>query len=400
MTLGSAAMSLETVRRRRAHRPRSRVGVVALGGVGGSSRVAFQVARGLAEEGHHAVLLSRAEARCSSAETHGVRLRETLVPRAPRAATTEWVASLAGSLVDAVREDDLCILNVHYGAGMAAAAVEARRRLATQGRYVRVCVTLHGTDVTRFGRDPVQGPALARALRGCDEVTAVSHWLADEAVRVLGLGRRPTVIENGVDTELFRPRERAYRAGRPVLCHASSFRAVKRPLDAIAVLEHLRRDGIDAALWMVGDGPLRDEAVAHARALGPAVRFVPTLPHADLAALLAEVDLSVVTSASESFGLFALESMACGVPVLGTRCGGLEEVLAADPSGELQATMTAGVGEVQQLARHAAAALSDPRTYARLRRRALFVGQTAFPRARQVRSYASVMQRLTRDIAA
>lgn len=396
----AASRPLDTTEPRPRPRSRLRAGVLALGGLGGSSRVACQVAQGLAEQGHHAVLLSSPGAWWCD---HGGPDPSTLglpVPRSPRAASPQWVEPLTDSLVAAAREHELSVLSVHYGVGLAEAAIEARRRLALDGHHLRVCTTLHGTDVTRFGTHPQQGPALVHALRQCDEVTAVSGWLADQAVHAMGLPRRPTVIANGVDTALFRPRSRYEGSARLVLCHASNFRAVKRPLDAIAVLERLRHGGLDAELWMIGDGPLRDEARARARALDGAVRFLPATSPATLAALLANVDLSLVTSASESFGLFALESMASGVPVLGTRCGGLQEVFAADTSGELSTALLAEVGDIDELASRAAAVLRDTSCYVQLRRRALAVGRSAFPRDQQLRAYAEVLQRLTRELAA
>lgn len=379
--------------------PRLRVGVVALGGLGGSSRVACQLALGLRDRGHHAVLLSSARAWWCGSSSPAVPTVGLPVPHAPRASHRSWVGPLATSLLDAVIEHDLHVLSVHYGVGLAAAAIEARRQLAARGRRLRVCVTLHGTDVTRFGAHADQGAELLDVLRQCDEVTAVSGWLADRAQRVVGLSRRPVVIANGVDTELFRPRPRQPGPHRPVLCHASNFRAVKRPLDAIAVLERLRERGLDAELWMVGDGPLREDARDRARPLGDAVRFLPPTSPRTLARLLSSIDLSLVTSASESFGLFALESMASGVPVLGTRCGGLEEVFEADRTGELGRMLLAPVGDVDQLAARADAVLRDPSRLVELRRRALTVGRTAFPREAQLGAYTEVLSRLGPEAA-
>lgn len=377
-----------------------RVGVVALGGLGGSSRVACELARGLAERGHATWLLSSPHPWWHPDAPAGVDLVALPIPREPRPHEPAWVEPLTDALVRAVLAYDLQVLSVHYGVGMAAAAVEARRRLARRGRALRVCATLHGTDVTSFGEDPQQGRALARALRACDAVTAVSAWLADAAQRTLGLPVRPEVIANGVDTELFHPADEALPCDppggpreRPVLCHASNFRPIKRPLDAIEILARLHRGGIAAELVMVGDGPLRAACREHADALGlhPHVRFVPPASPAALAELLRTVDLSLVTSESESFGLFALESMASGVPVLGTRCGGLQEVLAADRSGELAHALLADVGDVDALARLAAAALASPSQLQRLRHRALALGRTAFPRKRQVLAFADVL---------
>jgi N-acetyl-alpha-D-glucosaminyl L-malate synthase BshA len=376
-----------------------RVGVLALGGLGGSSRVACELARGLADRGHCVCVLSSPQPWWQPETPAGVRLLALPIPREPRPHDSAWVEPLVHALVQAVLAHELEVLSVHYGVGLAAAAVEARRRLARHGRALRVCVTLHGTDVTGYGEDPEQRPMLARALRACDAVTAVSGWLADRAERTLGLRARPAVIANAVDTELFHPADVAEprgRASRPRLCHASNFRPVKRPLDAIEVLARLRREGVDAELVMVGDGPLRIAAHARATELGldALVQFLPPAAPAALAGLLRTVDLSLVTSESESFGLFALESMASGVPVLGTRCGGLQEVLAADCSGELSRALLADVGDVDELARLAAVALAVRPRLHRLRRRALALGRTAFPREQQLHAFADVLARL------
>jgi L-malate glycosyltransferase len=374
-----------------------RVGVLALGGLGGSSRVACDLARGLAEGGHVACVLTSPQPWWQPHEVPGVGHVPLPVPREPRPHEAAWVERLADALVGAVLAHDLQVLSVHYGVGLAAAAVAARQRLARHGRMLRVCATLHGTDVTGFGEDPAQRPALVRALRACDAITAVSGWLADQAQRALALPTRPLVITNGVDTELFHPRGRPEpHPARPVLCHASNFRPVKRPLDAIEVLARLRREGIDAELVMVGDGPLRPaaRAHAHARGLDASVRFLPPCSPAALAELLRGVDLSLVTSETESFGLFALESMASGVPVLGTRCGGLQEVLAADGSGELERALLADVADVDELARLAFSALATPPLLHALRHRALALGRNAFPRHRQVLAFADVLGRL------
>jgi N-acetyl-alpha-D-glucosaminyl L-malate synthase BshA len=407
------ATALAPTRPRSASEPPPRVGVLALGGLGGSSRVACDLARGLAEHGHAVYLLSSPQPWWQPEAPAGVGLVSLPIPREPRPHDAAWVEPLAQALVQAVLAHDLEVLSVHYGVGLAAAAVEARRRLACRGRAPRVCVTLHGTDVTDFGEDPEQGPVLARALRACDAVTAVSGWLADRAQRTLGLRAQPQVIANAVDTTLFHPADEAVVRGppgalpaavpkalgrsgeRPRLCHASNFRPVKRPLDALEVLARLRRDGIDAELVMVGDGPLRAAAHERTAALGLAacVRFMPPASPAALAGLLRTVDLSIVTSESESFGLFALESMASGVPVLGTRCGGLQEVLAADRSGKLSRMLLADVGDVDELARLAAAALTVPSRLHRLRRRALALGRTAFPREQQLHAFAHVLAR-------
>jgi len=374
-----------------------RVGMVALGGLGGSSRVACQLARGLLEQGHVVSMLSSPDPWWCPESSAPVDVVALPVPREPIPAHAAWVEPLAAALVDQVCARDIEVLSVHYAVGLAAAAVEARRRLRARGHVLRVCASLHGTDVTHWGVHPQQGPALARALRQCDAVTAVSRWLADRAFDDLDLAVRPEVVANAVDTELFRPDPIRSFSPRPRLCHASNFRPVKRPLDAIEVLDRMHHHGLDAELLMVGDGPLRPAAIqlAHDKGLDARVRFHDPVSPPQLAALLRTADLSLVTSASESFGLFALESMASGTPVLGTRCGGLEEVFAVDPTGELPAALLAAVGDVDDLARRAATVLQTPGLMARLRSHGLRVGRRAFPRDRQLSIFTRVLDRIT-----
>lgn len=387
---------LDPVRTRRTAR-RPTIGVLGLGGLGGSSRVACQLAHGMADEGRSVWMLSSADPWWRAQAGSAVGFVPLSVPREPIPAAAGWVDRLATELVDTVIDRGIRILSVHYGVGLVAAAVEARGRLRSRGITVDVCATLHGTDVTHWGHDPEQGPALARALRACDAVTAVSGWLADQAHRALGLPCRPHVIPNGVDTALFHPAPVACVNPRPVLCHASNMRPVKRPLDAIETLGRLRDQGIDAELMMVGDGPLRAAARerTEALALDDRVDFVPPVSPPQLARMLRSVDLSLVTSTSESFGLFALESMASGVPVLSTRCGGLQEVFDADPSGELSAALLADIGDTADLARRAAAFLGDPTARRRLGQRAQAVGRHRFPRARQLAGFETMFGRLT-----
>lgn len=398
MMLGSALYSsLPLVTPSAGRHSPLRVGMVALGGLGGSSRVACELARGMASQGHAISMLSSADPWWGSQSISDVGVAALPIPREPTPAHTAWVEPLADALVERVRAEDLEILSVHYAVGLAEAAIEARRRLRAHGHALRVCATLHGTDVTQWGVHPEQGPALARVLRRCDAVTAVSGWLADRAFDDLGLSTRPEVIVNTVDTELFRPDSVRPTPSRPLLCHASNFRPVKRPLDAIEILDRMRDRGLDAELLMVGDGPLRPAAqqLARDKGLSTRVRFVDPISPSQLATLLGTADLSLVTSTSESFGLFALESMACGTPVLATRCGGLEEVFEADPTGELTATLLAPVGDVDDLACRAIAALRIPGMLTRLRSRSLWVGRRAFPRDRQLQTFARVFRRIT-----
>ncbi|MEM6294538.1 MAG: glycosyltransferase [Myxococcota bacterium] len=366
-----------------------RVGFLALGGLGGSSKVAWTLAHGLRGRGHDAFVLSHPEAVWRDAARSAVPLRAVRAPLEPVAAEDAWVNALSDDLLELLRCQSIDVLSVHYGCGLAEAALDARDRAGT-GDRPRVCVTLHGTDVSRIALAPAQHDRLRAALLRADAVTAVSPWLADRAVDVLGLPKRPRVVPNGVDVARFHPADAPAVDG--VVCHVSNFRPVKRPLDAVEVFARLHAAGQARALWMVGDGPLRAAAQARAIELGieAAVLFTGPLAPQALAERLRAASVVLVTSQTESFSLVALEAMACGALPVASRCDGLRDLLTHDPV--LAEHCLAPVGDLEAFAARAGALLESPELAAPLRTRGISLAQTQFPRGEQLDRYASLFR--------
>jgi L-malate glycosyltransferase len=365
-----------------------RLGIVSLGGLGGSGRVAWDIARGLAGAGHHVVRLTSAAPHWGADPRGVVTSSSRHLPSTPTSARTEWVTALARDICEATLEHGLEALSVHYGIGLVEAAVEARRSLP-EGTRLRIYATLHGTDVETARADPEQRTRLAESLEQCDGVTAVSNWLADEALEILKLRERPRVIGNAVDTDLFHPPEHV--VGLPLrLVHASNFRAVKRPLDCIEVLARLRERGIDIRLLMTGEGPLRGSAQRHAERLGvsPHVDFSPPVDRPTLAEQLRRAHVCLVTSETESFGLVALEAMASGVPFVGTRCGGLRELVASIDDAARD-DLLAEPGDIEGLADRVQRLLLDGEAYDCIRRRCLRAA-SEYERTGQLAAYAEL----------
>jgi N-acetyl-alpha-D-glucosaminyl L-malate synthase BshA len=257
-------------------------------------------------------------------------------------------------MADVAEHHGLEVMHAHYAIPHASAALLAR--LALEGR-MKVVTTLHGTDITVVGSDPSYLSMVKLAIRESDAVTAVSRYLKEETIRTFGVGEHIHVIPNFVEPpDPATPDCRAWLCAdqEVVLTHISNFRPVKRVLDVMKVFERVQAR-IPAKLVMVGDGPDRNEAEAYAREKGfeSKVRF--TGKQLDIGAVLACSDLFLLPSATESFGLAALEAMAWGVPVIASNLGGIPEVIRQGVDGFLE-----DLGDVDAMAARALELLTDP----------------------------------------
>jgi N-acetyl-alpha-D-glucosaminyl L-malate synthase BshA len=263
----------------------------------------------------------------------------TLLPpakgRLPVALHIDWSndeqAEFRSLVAGVARSERLQILHAHYAVPFAHIAASLARNLGDSGPVT--VATLHGTDVSIHGREPAQRRLLSESLRALAAVTTVSHDHARLAHHLFALREPPLVIPNFIDITRFKPKQSRHR-GRPRIVHVSNFRGVKDPRSLAHVFLAVR-ERIDAELWLVGDGPslppLR-EMLSGARAEG-AVRFFGATT--DVATILREADLLLMTSVVESFCVAAAEAMACGIPVVATRVGGLAEVVSDGATGHL-----------------------------------------------------------------
>jgi N-acetyl-alpha-D-glucosaminyl L-malate synthase BshA len=255
-------------------------------------------------------------------------------------------------------ERSLDVVHVHYAVPHALCAYLAKKMCATCG--TKIVTTLHGTDITILGRDPAYRDVIRFGLRESDAVISVSAWLEQQTRETFAYDGPIHVVPNFVDQERFRPRgdlalrqDLAGGEDRPLLVHMSNFRALKRTRDTVDVLRRLD-PAHGAILVLVGDGPdltlVRDDATRYG--LADRVRFLGEID--DVESVMAAADVALFPSESESFGLAALEAMACGVPVVAARVGGLPEVV-DEATGFLHP-----VGDTAAMAHSVDALLADP----------------------------------------
>jgi N-acetyl-alpha-D-glucosaminyl L-malate synthase BshA len=336
------------------------VGMVCFASVGGSGTVAVELAHALEARGHRVTVI--AEGR-----PHRLRVEAAFVPvepaRHPLFEHPPYSLALASAIVATTRARPLDVVHLHYAVPHAASATLVRHALGASSPAL--IVTVHGTDVTTFGTEDAYGSVIGACLRSLDAVTAPSRFLEARAAALLGVS--PTVVPNFVDPAVFRPeaarpeRIDALFGGAPrpalTLAHVSSFRPVKAATALVPLMRALVRDVPGGArMVLIGDGPERARVEADARAAGvaDALRFVaPIDAPEELAAWVAACDLFVLPSETESFGLAALEALACGVPVVARRVGGIPEVVRDAETGTL-------VGEVGELGAAIASLAASP----------------------------------------
>ncbi len=312
-----------------------RIGISCYSTFGGSGVVATEIGKALAARGHEVHLLSPSVPPRLLGFEDRVWFHEVTASPYPLFETEPFSIALASKMADVAINHGIEIMHAHYAIPHASAALLAR--MATDGK-LKVVTTLHGTDITVVGSDPSYLPMVKLAIRASDAVTAVSEYLRDETYRIFQVDRPIDVIYNFISPpSVDHPDCRSWLApcGSPILVHISNFRPVKRVLDVMKIFEKVRQKH-PARLVMVGDGPDRPEAEAYARQheFYNEVRF--TGKQLDISTVLTCSDIFLLPSATESFGLAALEAMVHRVPVIASRVGGLPEVIRHGKDGYLE----------------------------------------------------------------
>ena len=343
-----------------------KIGITCYPTYGGSGAVATELGIELAERGHEVHFVSYAQPFRLTGFHDRLFYHEVDVHTYPLFEYPPYSLSLAVQLHAVAKQHDLDIIHAHYAIPHATAAWTAREMLRVEGRDLPIVTTLHGTDITLVGQDPSFRTITKFSLERSDGLTAVSQYLRDETYRAFECPKCDIrVIPNFVDPDVYdRTRYECSSTafaphGEKILMHVSNFRRVKRVDDVVRVFGRVR-ERIGAQLVLIGDGPDRPLAQETAEQLGLAedVLFLGKLD--SVAELLSRADVLLLPSEQESFGLVALEAMACGAPVIGTSGSGLTEVVDDGRTGFLHP-----VGEIGAMAESALALLTDGERWAR-----------------------------------
>lgn len=315
--------------------------------------MATELGKGLADKGHQVHFITYNQPQRLDFLNENVFFHEVRFQHYPLFEYPPYETALASKMVDVVKYEKLDLLHVHYAIPHASAAFMAKQILASQGISIPVITTLHGTDITLVGKDSSYEPVVTFSINQSDGVTAVSADLARETYETFQITRHIEVIPNFIDLSRFKkqPKEHFKMAicpnGEKLLVHTSNFRKVKRIEDVIGMFALVRKE-IEAKLLLVGDGPERPKMEALCREVGLCddIRFLGKLDAVE--ELLSVCDLFVMPSEKESFGLAALEAMACEVPVISSNTGGLPELIIQGKTG-----LMSDVGDINDMAKNA-----------------------------------------------
>lgn len=340
------------------------IGITCYPTYGGSGVVATELGKSLAERGHRVHFISyalpmRLTGIGSTAPDYieNIFYHEVEMSSYPLFEFPMYELALTSKMVEVAQYEKLDLIHAHYAIPHATSALLARQVL---GNGLKIVTTLHGTDITLVGLEPSFEPLMKYSIEASDVVTSVSEYLRKETITNFAVKKDVMVIPNFVDTEVFRPldvrnlRRLMAPNGEKILVHVSNFRTVKRIGDAIRAFRIILDSGVKAKFLLIGDGPDRNACEALARELGVwnHTRFLGK--QAELAALLSASDVFLIPSGNESFGLSALEAMACGVPVVSSDIGGLPEVNVDGETGYI-----VRMGDIEALAKKTLALLTN-----------------------------------------
>jgi len=336
-----------------------RIGIVLYPTFGGSGVLATELGKALSKYGNEIHFISYSQPARLDYFMENVFFHEVTIPQYPLFEHAPYETALAGKIVEIVKSNQLEVLHVHYAIPHASAALMAKQILAEQGMKIPVITTLHGTDITLVGREASYEPVVSWSINNSDCVTAVSSSLKEDTIKHFPISREIQVIPNFIDFERFnkKPREHFKKAIAPnaekIIVHTSNFRKVKRVGDVIRVF-HKVQQIIPSRLLLIGDGPERSNLEKVCRELQVCEKVTFLGKQEAIEEILSVCDLFILPSETESFGLSALEAMACEVPVIASNVGGLPEVVIHDKTGYLSE-----VGDIDKMSEYAIDLLKD-----------------------------------------
>jgi N-acetyl-alpha-D-glucosaminyl L-malate synthase BshA len=343
-----------------------KIGIVCYPTFGGSGVVATELGKALADNGHQVHFITYNQPARLDFFSENLFYHEVSVSKYPLFDYPPYELALASRMVDVVRFEKLDILHVHYAIPHASAAFMAKQILQTYGIYIPVVTTLHGTDITLVGKDRTYKPVVTFSINMSDGVTAVSENLRKDTFEFFEIENDIKVIPNFIDLHRFNLQAKDHfkkaiaPEGEKILIHTSNFRKVKRTEDVVRIFAKIL-EKIPSKLLMVGDGGERSDCEQLCRDLGVGddVRFLGKQDAIE--EILSVSDLFLMPSQSESFGLAALEAMACKVPVVSSNAGGLPELNIDGVTGFLK-----DIGDIQGMADSSIYILEDEKAFSNL----------------------------------
>ena len=336
-----------------------KIGIVCYPTFGGSGVVATELGKGLAKKGHEVHFITYSQPTRLDFFNENLFYHEVAIRSYPLFKYPPYELALASKMVDVAKFEKLDVLHVHYAIPHASAAVMAKQILKAEGIDIPVVTTLHGTDITLVGKDPSYEPVVTFSINQSDAVTAVSEDLRKDTFKHFNVLRDIEVIPNFVDLDKFkRQRKDHFKTaicpnGEKLVVHISNFRKVKRVDDVVKIFKNIL-DTVPSKLLLVGDGPERSPVETLCRELGiyDDVRFLGKLEAIE--EVLSVADLFIMPSEKESFGLAALEAMACEVPVISSNAGGIPELNINGLTG-----YTSDIGNIEEMTKNALHILSE-----------------------------------------
>ena len=348
-----------------------RIGIVLYPTFGGSGVLATELGKALAKKGHQVHFISYSQPARLEAFVENIFYHEVYIPQYPLFQHAPYETALAGKIVEIVKSNHLELLHVHYAIPHASAALMAKQILKEDHIHIPVVTTLHGTDITLVGREASYEPVVTWSINQSDAVTAVSDSLVQDTLKHFSVKRPIRMIPNFIDFERFnkKPRQHFKDLIAPnserIIVHTSNFRKVKRVEDVVRIFNIIQQK-VPAKLLLIGDGPERSNIEKVCRELHVCDKVTYLGKQEAIEEILSICDLFILPSESESFGLSALEAMACEVPVISTNTGGLPEVNIHGKTGFLS-----DIGNYEEMAENALSLLSNNDLLIEFRKNAL-----------------------------